>query len=440
MNPDHQNQPTVTAPAEPPRRRALKSMLAWAAASAAGAGLAGCGGGASSSTDPSGAGEGRKDGLGGVDSGGTGSPRSFFRARLQAVAPLTAAGVAFDTQACSFVDGDGRPTAAATLAPGMTVAIEASTVRYGGSQPSARAITLRTLDQLEGALSAVDTAASTLTLAGQTVAVTASTVLDPALAADWTAWPPGTRLRVWGDLDTGLSRVVASRIDAAVHDDHDLVRGAVTALDRMAGTLAIGPLALQTDPALAAAWPAGLAVGQVVRATLLPLPGTPPGSEPAALLSLSPDATVLPDQVEVELEGRVTALRSATDFDVDGVPVDAAAATQVSGLGALAVGAQASVHGRSQAGILVADQVEIQAGEDGESDTGEIEMEGRLQQLDLAGQTFVLQRQRVHWSDETVFKGGTVATLRPRARVAVRASRGAGGEGALEAVSIHIEA
>lgn len=64
-----------------------------------------------------------------------------------------------------------------------------------------------------------------------------------------------------------------------------------------------------------------------------------------------------------ELEGRVTAYTSPTQFSVDGIPVDASAAPRT-----LSVGMRVEVYGTMTNGVLVASRVKVEDGDDRSED------------------------------------------------------------------------
>lgn len=398
----------------PGRRRVLASMLLAGL-------LPGCGGGDPlPAVTPAAA---RKRPLGGVDSGGTGKTR--FRTGVEAVAPLAAAGVAFDTQAAHFVDADGVPFDEASLAPGMSVDIDAGSVVMVDGLATAPARTVRRAEQLLGPLQSVSPGTGSLQVWSQTVLVTTGTLVDPALAADWTLLVPGTPLRIWGQLDTVRRRIVATRIDRPDAGAVPVLRGVLTQLDRSTGQIGIGALRLAPAPGHPVPLPDDLAVGDVVRVQVAP--GAPP-----ALAALRADPVVLTDAERATLDGRIGALDSATRFEVDGIPVDAA--TAVFSGGVPGPGARVTVTGAAIDGEIVASTVLVAFDEIDEV----AEVEGSVQSVDSGAARFVVRRTTVQWSETTRFDGGTAAGLRPRRRVSVKGRRGAA-RGVVEAFYVQLE-
>lgn len=399
----------------PGRRRALASVLLL------GAGwLPGCGGG-----EPGGA-DGRKQPAGGIDSGGTG--KTYFRVGVQAVAPLAAGEVVFDTRGAAFVDADGAAFEEGSLAPGMSVDIDAGSVSQVDGRPGAVARTVHRSEQLIGAVQAVQAAAGSLQVWSQTVLVTTGTVFDPALGASWTLLAPGTQVRIWGQLDSARGHIVATRIDRPDPGGDGVVRGVLSFLERNSGVISIGTLFAAPAPGQPVSLPDGLAVGDIVRVRIAPGVGAA-----ATLLGLRTDGIELPDREGATIDGRIGAMTSASRFEVDGVPVDATDAV-FSGAGLPFPGARAAVAGSAAGGVLFARTVVVEADEIDEV----AEVEGAIQSVDSGGARFVLRRTTVHWSESTRFEGGSPGALRPRRRVSVKGRRSAE-RGLIEAFYVHIE-
>jgi Domain of unknown function (DUF5666) len=390
------------------RRLALHGAAATLLASA---GLAGCGG--SDATDPPKLpADTRRQPLGGVDSGGTGSPMAFFSAAITATAPLSAAGVSFDTSGCTITDADGQSLALHELAPGMTGRINATSLSLSGTTPSARALRVTVGEQLRGPVASVDMTTDSLTLLGQRVQLNSRTLLDlPGGAAGLQAGlQAGQRLRVWGELDTSGARIVATRVAMAPEALTSIVRGVLTRLDVAAGVVAIGAMLARFEPGDSSLIGHGVGTGAVVRAVLASGPGRADGSQ--VLLGLREDGVQLPDGVHAELEGRITRVDSPTRFAVDGVPVDAGTLATPPSAALLVPGARAAVRGLALAGLLRANSVTLEAPE-------LVELEGSISAADAVARSFVVNGITVVWSASTRFEGGGAPLLKPRRRVAV---------------------
>jgi hypothetical protein len=388
-----------------------------AASWAAGLGLAGCGGGSVDSVAAD------RDAVRrqGIDSGGTGSPMmSFMVAVVDSVSPLVAGGVHYDSGGTRWCDADDRPLTADDVAPGMTGWIDGTSITPTGLQAQATAVRVRIGEQVLGPVQAVDAAMARITVLGQAVVVTPRTAWGDGLGGGLAGLQAGRVLRVFGELDTAGGRIVATRVDRADGATAWVLRGLLSQLDRSSGQLVLGGVALQAGGAVSI--PADAAPGVLLRVRVAA--GT------TRVLDLRSDALRLPDGVDVEIEGRITQVDTSLRFAVDGVWVDAAAVAPLAGV-LPQPGLRAEVHGRAIDGVLVASRVTIEPAE-------LIELEGRLQSVDLVARRLVLRGRTVRWSAATVFEGGSSALLVAGRKAAIKGWPSADGV-SLQAQLIHVE-
>lgn len=429
----------LTTPPERPARRRLLRGLAGAWIGGAGLGLSGCGGGdAADAADGSASAQagdapGRKRGLGGVDSGGTGHP-AYFAAMLDAVqadaAMASAAGVTLDLAAARIVDAQGQVVAHGALAPGMGCRIETEPLKSVDGRVIAVVRDMRVAEQLVGRLDAVDAGEVSGLVLGHRLQVGTSTRFGAGLPGGLAGCAPGTSLRVWGE-DGGLpGQIVATRVELAAPADPRVLRGLLTRLDRSLGLAAIGPHVFALPAGVeGGVVDEGLAVGQWVRARW----AADALGAAGRLLRLSADGLRLPPGHEVELHGRISRIDSPRRWAVDGVEVELAAGATVQGQRWLALGARAELHGQADGrGVLVADEVALEAPEP-------VELAGSITQVDATKRWFVVQGRTVRWNDATVFEGGRSRLLLPRRRVAV-VGQWTADRSAVIATRVHIEA
>jgi hypothetical protein len=147
-------------------------------------------------------------------------------------------------------------------------------------------------------------------------------------------------------------------------------------------------------------------------------------------------AVSLPAVARMELQGRITQFTSAARFSVDGVAVDASAASFPQGTAGLALGAKVEIEGRSSATGLVAAVVKVEA-EDEQADAV-VEIEGQITAVDRTAQTFVVRGTVISYAGSPAYEGGTSATLAPQRKVSVKGHLSASGLQVI-ADSIHIE-
>lgn len=406
--------------ASTPTRRTLLQAAGAGWLGTWGLALSGCGGGGEALP----AADERRQPLGGIDGGGTGSVASvFISAAIDSTTPLVVNGVGLDTDGSLITDADGELLPEQALQPGMGCQVLArpATGSLGGAA-LLQAQTIRTGEQLTAPVASVDALQSSFVALGQRVEVSAATRYGEALAGQLADVQSGDELRVWGELDSAGGRIVATRIERVVAPSAYTVRGVLTALDRASGTLAVGSLPVAGGSP--ASMPADLAVGMVVRVRLATAGG--------ALLSARNDALQVPARVQAEIEGRVTRVESATRFAVDGVDVNADGASGLPRSASLRAGQKVAVRGRWNGRSVLASSVKAEAVEP-------IEMQGRITSADSSARSFVLKGLTVTWSDSTTFEGGSARLLNAGRRVEVLALWSVDGT-RLEASHIHVEA
>lgn len=369
-------------------------------------------------------------GCGGVDSGGTGTGDQ----NTLAVGPITGFGsiivnaIRFDESGAQILDDDGRTRQRDELRLGMRAEVVSSAIVAQGGFDTAVASSVRLRTEIGGPLEAIDLAASRLTVLGQRVEFTSSTVVEGGL----TSLQIGNVLWISGTLDRASGRYVATRIEPRSGVASYKVRGVVSALDLAGITLDIGGLRIDWS-GLALADPAVLlAPGRLVLARL----AVAPAGGARVALSIQADDLPQPDRESAEVEGRISAFVSTRSFAIDGLPVDAGSASFVGGTAGLVLGARVEVKGRIAGGVLVAQQVEL---EDDEDDDAEgIELEGVIDTVDSGLQRFVVRNTLVAWDGSTLFDSSRPSDIAVGRRVSVRGRLSADGQVVL-ATRVHVE-
>ncbi len=370
---------------------------------------------------------------GGVDSGGTGNG-IYASGPITGYGSIVVGGVHYDESTADVQDDDGTPRTAADLQLGMVTEIQASAPMGSASMPTATAMAVRYRSEIIGPVSAVSTSTSTLKVLGQTVKVTAKTVFDARIVGGLAGLKANDVVEVYGELDTRARSYTATRIEPRPADTAAFkLRGLVTAVDTVAGTLGIGGQAI--DVSAIAALPEIIAGRTLLRVTLKP-------QQVAGLwvaTAVEVGARRVPDREYVELEGRITAFKSITSFEVDGVPVVTTSSTVFpDGPAAIVLGVRVEAQGRSLDGQLVAMKVTVQSDSQGGAVPFEISGSIANGSLDTVAQTFVVRGFTVHWSATTSFDAGSAANLRAGRRVAVKGALSADGT-RLEAASIRVQ-
>ena len=352
--------------------------------------LAGCGGGDGGST------------VAGVTSGGTGS---FATGSITGFGSIIVGAIRFDdSKASSVLDIDDDNTdLRGQLRLGMVVRVKGKP--KNGSSADAETIEVRS--ELLGPVSRVD--ATTLSVLGQTVRVTATTFFGDGLAG-LAALAPNDIVEVHGFVDAVNNAITATRIERKTLANVKAfkLQGLVRALT--ANTFQIGDLVISFAAPIDLPSSLVLANGLLVRVRLAPTLGS--GTRKA--LKIRAVELEVQDRDEAEVEGTITAFTSSSQFSVNGLAVDASGAVVPTGL---KLGDRVEVEGKLASGVLVAKKVAL----DDEKDPLKFELNGTVNSLSTTAKTFVLRGVTVDYSSTTVeFPNGTVANLRDNVPVEVK--------------------
>jgi hypothetical protein len=370
--------------------------------------LAGCGGGGSA----------------GPSSGGTGAgPSSYAAGQISGFGSVIVNGVRYDDSRATVLDDDGNPSSRDALKLGMSVEIHGGAKSDDGDGPRCDAREIRHGAEILGPVSAIDAAARTLVVLGQTVRVTDGTVIDDRLVGGFAGIVVGAVLEVHGRLDAATGVYTATRLSPRLVALAFRIRGIVSSLDTTAKTFAIGAATISYANVLPA--PTALANGRQVKVRLetTPVAGV-------WIASRVFDGSRRPDDAdEAELEGTITAFTSAASFSVNGIPVDASQATFEEGSSSadLALGVRVEVKGSAVDGVVVASRIEVEDEDEHEND--EIELHGAIASIDTAAKTFVLREVTVSYAGARVdYDEGSEALLAVGVKVEVKGALAADGK------------
>ena len=384
-------------------RRARQLVFQIAAAALL---LAGCGGGGSA----------------GPSSGGTGAaPSSFAAGPITGFGSIIVNGVRFDDSKAQVLDDDGNASSSEALKLGMSVEVEGDATSDDGKGRRADARQIRHGAEIVGPVSAIDVAARSLLVLGQTVRVPDGTVIDERLAGGFAGIAIGTVLEVHGRLDAATGVYTATRLSPRPEAEGFRIRGIVSSLDAAAKTFAIGGATISYAGIVPAPT---LANGARVKVRLSTVPVA--GVWIATRLD---DGSHRPDDAdEVELEGTITAFTSAASFSVNGIPVDASHAEFKEGTSAaLALGVRVEVKGRAVEGVVMASRISVE--HEDEHDQEEIELHGAIASVDSAARTFVLREVTVSYAGDGIeYRGGSAALLAAGVKVEVKGELAADGK------------
>jgi len=384
-----------------PSRLRMGLAATWLAAAAV---ITGCGGGGSDG------------GLATVTPSGT-TPSAYTQGTITGFGSVIVNGVRFDDTSATVTDDAGNTQALSALKLGMRVEVDSGKV--DGTTATATAHAFRFGGQVLGPVTAVNTTANTLTVLGQTVDITSTTVFDTTLSGGLTAVTPGAVIEVHGLPDAATGHIVATRVESETGATAYKLRGTVASLDTTAKTFSIGGASISYASLASTAVPSTLANGVTLRVVL----ATTAVNGVWTAQSLGVKVPKPAENSQAQVRGAITAFTSATSFTVDGVVVDATNATFPDGSSGLALGVQVEVDGTVTNGVLVATKVEIES-RHADDDSHKMQLHGAITALDTTAKTFVVRNVTVTYSDTTTYVNGTVASLAVGANVDVKGGVG----------------
>jgi len=354
------------------------------------------------------------------------SASSFTAGPITGFGSVIVNGVRFDDSSASVSDDDGNSRSRDDLRLGMMAEIEAGSVASddSGSRSTARAI--RFGSEVVGPVSSVAADGTSLVVLGQTVQVTATTMLDDRMVGGLAGLVPGTSVvEVHGVLDVSTGIFRATRIEPKFNASLYKLRGVVSGIDKTAQTFRLGNSGETISyAAIAASVPASLDNGQLVRVRLQ----TTQVAGQWVATRLDGGARRMDDHDEAEIKGTITATTFDANkmFSVNGIAVDATNATYPKGTAGIVLGATVEVKGSAANGIIIATRV---APEDqNDRDRGEFELHGMISAHDPIGMSFALRGITVHYDGAAVeFRKGSAANLANGRNVEVKGLRAADG-------------
>jgi Domain of unknown function (DUF5666) len=376
------------------RRQAGALLLALSAAV-----LSACGGGGEDDTAP-------------VGGGPTATPTAYAAGPITGFGSIIVNGIRYDDSAATISDDDDGAHGRERLKLGMMVEIDGN----GVDRVRALGVALRIRfgSEIVGPVEAVNVAANSMTMLGQEVLVTDTTVFDDDLTGGLAGLSAGDIVEVHAQFDAATGRYTATRIDD--EDDADVykLRGRVANLDTSAKTFSIGGAVINYAGVSAASLPNLLANGQRVRVRLQ----TTQVNGQWVAVTLRHGVRAVEDRPDAHLRGLITAFTSATDFEVNGLKVDATNAGFPDGTAGLALGAMVEVKGAVSGGVLLASSVELD--DRHREQRHRFELHGQISELDTTAKTFMLRNIKVSYAGEVRYDDGSEATLANGVKVEVK--------------------
>ena len=369
-------------------------------------GLVACGGGGSSATES-------------LASPGV-TATGFTQGVITGFGSIIVNGVRFDETSATITDDSDTALSASGLKLGMQVEVDHATVN--ASARTASAVAVRYGSLATGPVAAVNTSANTLTVLGQVVDISSSTVFSDALSAGLGAVTVGSVIEVHGQVDATTGHIAASRIEpiTTTATTRYKLRGTVAGLDTSAKTFSIGGAVISYAGLASTAVPSTLANGLSLRVLLATTQTA--GQWVAQSLGAKPVRKVA-DHSTGHVRGKITAFTSSVSFTVGNVVVAASAATFPDGSSGLALGVEVEVEGTVTNNVLVATSVGIESKHQAEPGHG-LALIGAITAFDATAKTLVVRNVSVSYGDATTYLNGVVGDLAVGKTVSVTGTLG----------------
>jgi hypothetical protein len=364
------------------RRRALAAPAAAMLAGVLGPTLlAACGGG------------------GGDDAGATGAS-GYTSGPITGLGSIIVGGVRFEDNGARVEDDDGTSRNRSELRLGMVVEVESSSIDDDLGRGVAALV--RFGSEIKGPVASIDTGAQTIRVLDQTVEVRAETVFDALLVGGFGAIAVGQILEIHALFDAASGRYLATRIELEDSTSEYRLRGVISALDTTARTFRINDALVNYASADISDAPA-LANGQRVRVRLQ----TAQVNGQWIATRVRRGVRNIDGVNDARLRGFVDGFTSTTQFQVNGIAVDASGATRVEGT--VRQGALVEVRGRVDNGTLIASRVKVidRLGDE----IKRFELHGTVGSLDTNAKTFMLREVKVSYAAVLEWKDGGPSDL-----------------------------
>jgi hypothetical protein len=338
----------------------------------------------------------------GTPTGGGGGAQSYVAGPISGLGSIIVGGVRFEDNSArieSEDDDDGRSRNRSELQLGMMVEVQASSIDDSTSRGTAALI--RFGSEMKGPVASIEAGSQTIRVLDQTVEIRPETVFAPSLAGGFNAIAIGQILEIHAQFDAATGRYSATRIELEDNANEYRLRGVLSSLDTTAKTFKIGDAVI--NYAGVTELPATLADSQRVRVRLQ----TAQVNGQWVATRLRSGVRRVDDFGDARIRGLVTAFTSATQFEVQGVPVEVAAGARVEGT--VAQGAMVEVRGRAEGGRILASRVKVLNRDDDE--VRRVELHGTVSALDTTARTFMLREVMIVYSERTEFKDGSAARL-----------------------------
>jgi Domain of unknown function (DUF5666) len=322
---------------------------------------------------------------------------SFTSGAISGFGSVIINGIRFDDSSAAVSNDDDGSQSKDDLKLGMMAEIEGSSVSTDdtGARHGA-ASNIRFGSEVVGPVGTVG--ATSLTVLGQIIDVTTTTIFDDSLADGLASIQPGNIVEVYGLPGATPGQYTATRIELKSPPPQSYkLRGVVSDLDTTAKTFTIGGETISYGGLSADKIPANLANGQRVRVKLQ----TTQVSGAWVATKLKSGVRSPGKHDEAELKGLITEFTTIHAFSVNGIPVDATNATFLPGDSGVVLGARVEVKGTEVDGVIIAKKVKLESEHDVEVEG--FELHGTISSLNTEIKTFSLRGVTVSYATTSGF-------------------------------------
>ena len=345
---------------------------------------------------------------GGIGSGGTGAAPSISLGSIRGFGSVIVNGVRFDESRAVIQDDDGEPFGIGRLRIGMVVEVRGSADRSAATGTATR---IKVLADVFGPAQSVDAAANSLVAMGITVKPSAETVFEGVNSlAELQA---GDMLEISGFLDRATGLLAATRIEKELPFVTGVTiksKGVVGIVNPVSRTFTVSALTIDYSHAQLGNLGAGVTApvaGSVVKVTGSRLPVGNVWQADAVQGVQAADTTGVAIGY---VEGQISEYVSPSNFEIEGLKVNASAAIFANGTSVdLAGGVKVLAVGPLLAGILQASTVDIRQRD--QRAGIEFEISGSITDF-VSAANFKVRNTLIDASDPAVrYSHGTAATL-----------------------------
>jgi hypothetical protein len=369
---------------------------------------------------------------GGVETGGTGSA-SLSAGSISGYASIVVNGIDFDESSAKVVDDTGAALDSGMLKLGMSVRVTSGAV--DATQLTAKASQIEVVTDLLGPVGVNDLEHHTLSVLGQAVRVTPTTLFSADLPGGQADIAPDEVLQIYAIFDPIGGNYVARYVAPVAAPVRFKLRGGLRFVGLPEGSFDSGGQIFALPPGKTRA-DFGLREGPLYR---LQFETVRNGLGRWVLSAAALDSPKPSEGDAIHLDDVIGVYTSLADFGVAGLQLDASEA-KVTPVGAsVHRGDRVAVSGVYRSGKVVVQTLEIKgsATDDfGDGTPGVFSIGGAIDTLNTTDKTLVIRGLTISYAGAVSFVGGTEAGLKVHVPLAVEGSRDLDNSSVIQATKI----